>query len=160
MSGETEQAVSGWTTDTLHAHLMGLIVSRDTQNAQAFQSVRDLMQEKDLRDEQRFQSLQRAIDKAEEATEKRFEGVNEFRQQLGDQARTFLPRLEYDRAHTDLVERVDHQRSEVGDHLSLLDNAVSNNTARRGGGEQVVAYVVAAIGAIVGIVGVAVAVLK
>lgn len=36
----------------------------------------------------------KAIQKAETATEKRFEGVNEFRAQLADQARTFISRTE------------------------------------------------------------------
>jgi len=35
---------------------------------------------------------QAAVNKAEHATEKRFESVNEFRQQLSDQAGTFMPR--------------------------------------------------------------------
>jgi exonuclease VII large subunit len=39
---------------------------------------------------------QRALNKQETATEKRFEGVNAFRQQLNDQARTFMPRTEVD----------------------------------------------------------------
>jgi hypothetical protein len=36
----------------------------------------------------------KAVDKAETAAEKRFDSVNEFRQQLADQAATFMPRSE------------------------------------------------------------------
>jgi hypothetical protein len=41
-------------------------------------------------------SSEKAIQKAEEATEKRFEGVNEFRAQLSDQARSFATKAESD----------------------------------------------------------------
>lgn len=41
---------------------------------------------------QRHESSERAIAKAESATERRFDSVNEFRAQLSDQTRTFLPR--------------------------------------------------------------------
>lgn len=171
MSGETEQNISGWTTDTLHAHLMGMIVARDTMYAQAIKAIYDLMDahaakgterfnEKDLRDEQRFQGLQRAIDKAETAVGDKFESVNEFRAQLGDQSRTFLPRLEYDRAHTDLVERVDQMRTGFADHLSVLDKLVGENTARKGGIDATWAAVIVALGVLIGLAGVVIAVLR
>lgn len=39
-------------------------------------------------------SAEKAVTKAETATEKRFDSVNEFRQQLNDQAASFMPRTE------------------------------------------------------------------
>jgi hypothetical protein len=38
----------------------------------------------------------KAVSKAETATEKRFESVNEFRQALSDQTRTFISKVEFD----------------------------------------------------------------
>ena len=55
----------------------------------------------------RLEQMDKAVCKAEIATEKRFEGVNEFRAQLGDQARTFLPRQEYELAHKNLINKID-----------------------------------------------------
>ena len=49
----------------------------------------------------------RAVAKAERAAEARFESVNEFRGTLTDQAATFLPRREYENAHTAVVEKVE-----------------------------------------------------
>lgn len=49
----------------------------------------------------------RAVAKAEAASERRFESVNEFRGTLLDQARTFMPRLEYETSHKALVEKVE-----------------------------------------------------
>jgi hypothetical protein len=51
-------------------------------------------------------SSDKAVAKAETATEKRFEGVNEFRAQLNDQARTFMPRTESDASALRMAERI------------------------------------------------------
>lgn len=55
-------------------------------------AVREAIAATTERFEQRFDSTQEAVAKADVATEKRFESVNEFRAQLGDQVREFLPR--------------------------------------------------------------------
>lgn len=47
-----------------------------------------------------------AVDKAEVAANKRFESVNEFREQLSDQASTFLSRELYEAQHGDLIKQV------------------------------------------------------
>jgi hypothetical protein len=83
-----EGNTAGWTFDTLHAHLVALI------NAEA-----DIL-------ERHMSAAETAITRASAATEKRFEGVNEFRAQLADQARTFLPRTEYQTAHEALGDRI------------------------------------------------------
>jgi len=109
VSGETEDQVSGWTTDTLRSHLLTLI-------GEKFDRLRSMLAEKDVRDQQRFDAQQlalrdaltaqekavnaaltaaeQAVQKAETAAEKRFDAVNEFRAQLADQAQTFMPRNE------------------------------------------------------------------
>lgn len=56
-----------------------------------------------------------AVEKAERATELRFDAVNEFRAQLDDQQRTFMPRLEYEQAHQALINRVDELTKRVDD---------------------------------------------
>lgn len=48
----------------------------------------------------------KAVSKAETATEKRFESVNEFRGQLNDQSRQFMPRSEADQLVQQLTQRV------------------------------------------------------
>lgn len=56
--------------------------------------------------DQRFADNERAIDKAAAAVDKRLDGMNEFRDQLRDQASTFLPRTEYQVHHEALMDRV------------------------------------------------------
>lgn len=66
----------------------------------------------------------KAVSKAELATEKRFEGVNEFRGQLTDQARTFMPRTESDAA----IQRQAERLQELTDRI--------NRTEGHGAGEK------------------------
>jgi tetrahydromethanopterin S-methyltransferase subunit G len=54
-----------------------------------------------------YKAQQEAISKAEIANEKRFASVNEFRAQLGDQARTFMPRAEVEVILKSLDARID-----------------------------------------------------
>jgi hypothetical protein len=49
----------------------------------------------------------RALTKAESASEKRFDSVNEFRAQLSDQAASFVPRVEFNRALEAVTERME-----------------------------------------------------
>lgn len=90
--------------------------------------------------DQRFISLQLAVTKAEEATEKRFEGVNEFRNTLADQQRTFIPRAEYESGHIGLHVEV----SELKERLDRIQNM-------KQGGNVVWAYVLAGASLIVAV---------
>lgn len=142
MSGETEANVSGWTTDTLRSYILALLNERDTQYAQRFQA-----QEKAV--DYALGAADRAVSKAELATEKRFEGVNEFRGQLADQARTLMPRAE-----TEL------QLVTLGRRLSAVELTLSEGGARKEGADATVAFVVAGLTTIIAAVAVVVAVIR
>lgn len=105
MSGETEKQVSGWTVDTLKEYVEALR-SDDQKAVQAA-----------------LLAAKEAVIKAETATEKRFESVNEFRQQLGDQSNTFLPRPEYNAQHKALEDRV----TDLTDRMNKTDGAKSGS---------------------------------
>ncbi len=62
-----------------------------------------------------YKSQQDAIAKADMANEKRFQAVNEFRAQLGDQARTFMPRAEVEvmlKAFDSRLDKIEGQQTE------------------------------------------------
>ena len=59
-------------------------------------------------------SSDKAISKAEVATEKRFESVNEFRQTLSDQTKTFISKVEFEALR-------DTTGSRIADLSSRLD---------------------------------------
>lgn len=88
MSGETEQAVSGWTVDTLKEHF-------ERQH-------HDLIVHLD----ERYERQQKAIDDRAESTDERFRGVNEFRGQLADQAALLMPRAEADARFTAMEDKL------------------------------------------------------
>ena len=112
MSGEVQENVWKLAREADLRNLASVINTFE----QRFAAMQILMDEHDLRYQQRFAASQealiaalaaqkeavaaallaadRAVTKAELATDKRFEGVNEFRQQLADQAATFMPRAE------------------------------------------------------------------
>lgn len=109
MSGETEESVSGWTTDTLRAHLERLLTERQEATGQRFADLRSLLDERYATQTKALDaafkaaeqavttalaSQEKAVSKAEAAADKRFEAVNEFRQQLADQTSSFPTRVE------------------------------------------------------------------
>lgn len=77
----------GWTLETLKEHFQALMTQADRRNQQRFEG-----QEKAV--SAALQAAKEAVIKAEAAAEKRFDSVNEFRQQLSDQAASFMPRRE------------------------------------------------------------------
>lgn len=163
-----------------------------------------ILAEKDLRDQQRYDAQMRAIDaalaaadravqaalasaekavnKAETANEKRFESVNEFRGQLNDQAKTFLPRSEYTVQHEalgdkvnaavkTLSDRIDANSKQINDALLGLNVYRADELGRRGARlEQrtqanwstgvMVSIAFGCIGALVGIIGIVFAIVR
>lgn len=84
--------------------------------------------------EQRFTSIKEAVDKADAATEKRFTSVNEFRNTLSDQQRTFIPRNEYEIA----LRNVDGKVTDVEKKVEKVENMAA-------GAHNVWAYVISAV---------------
>ena len=91
--------------------------------------------------EQRFCAVKEAVDKADKATEKRFEGVNEFRNTLGDQQRTFIPRREFEIS----IESLSRKIVDIEKHMDKIGNM-------KAGGNVVLAYIISAISFVVAIV--------
>ncbi len=133
MSGETETNVSGWTIDTLKVYFE---TSHNHLEKRVVEQIRDLVTKLDERYATQtkatdaafvaqqtamktaFDAADKAVqaalaaakeasNKAESAADKRFEATNEFREQLADQARTFLPRNEYETSYRAMTEKVD-----------------------------------------------------
>jgi len=68
----------------------------------------------------RLEAQDKAVIKSEESIHERFESVNKFRENLRDQQATFLPRQEYDRAHTDLVHTVESNTKSLTESILLM----------------------------------------
>ena len=115
-----------------------------------------IVEANDRRYEQRFKDSQTAVDaalnaakeavlKAEDASEKRFEGVNEFRQTLGDQQRLLMPRVE-------AVQRMES----IEKTLDELKRTKATTEGQRAGAKEgwgAIAAVLGAISIVLGIIG-------
>jgi hypothetical protein len=138
LSGETEKAVSAWTTDTL----LGLVNEIDRRTLVSLQALRDAIDAADKRYEQRFIAQEgavqsaliaqekavnaaliaadRAVSKAELAQERRNEATNEFRGQLSDQAATLMPRRETEQLISSLADRQRVEVDAINDKVNIL----------------------------------------
>jgi t-SNARE complex subunit (syntaxin) len=79
VSGETEGDVSGWTVDTLHAHLLGLLRERDIRFDQRFVAQQEATRSA-------LGSAERAVEKAEASIEQRLVLLNELRTDVATKA--------------------------------------------------------------------------
>jgi hypothetical protein len=87
LSGETQNEPSGWTSDLLKQHYDARLIDLALRLDQRFNAQQAGV-------DAALTSAEKAVAKAEGANERRFDSVNEFRQQLNDQAATFA-RMDY-----------------------------------------------------------------
>lgn len=74
-------------------------------------------------------AAEKAVTKAELAAERRFESVNEFRGQLADQATLFMPRAEYESAHTALEDKLNSAAARVDRMEAVRQGGIDQRTA-------------------------------
>jgi hypothetical protein len=125
LSGETEKNISGWTVDTLKEHFEARLNAQRTAMEAA------------------FAASEKAILKAEAAAERRFESVNEFRGQLTDQTRTFLPR-----------ETFESIVGQWGDWRAQVDARLNQTQGAGAGTDRVVGYLLGGACVVVAVVAV------
>jgi hypothetical protein len=153
VSGETESQISGWTTDTLKEYLESRIGQNDLRYQQRFESQEANLvtaitaQEKAV--SAALAAAEKAVGKAEVAAEKRFDAVNEFRGQLSDQAREFIPRKEAELQIDALINRV-----------GVLEKSTSGSTGDRDGAARTLTLTFSAVLVLVAIAEAVALVLK
>ncbi len=91
---------NGWSIETVREHLVALLTAHEIMDEQRHHSQAQAI-------EASRSASQMAIDKAENAMERRFDSINEFREQLSDQTRTYMPRAEYEAKHSAINARID-----------------------------------------------------
>lgn len=135
MTGETEQNVSGWTTDTLRSSVQQQVDDMrrmlqeryETQTKAvdaAFLAQQTAMQTALTAAERAVQTAllaaEKAVAKAEIAADKRFDSVNEFRAQLADQAATLMPRKEVEALFAEQIRQLAELRAGMADMRTLI----------------------------------------
>ena len=153
MSGETGRQESGWTIDTVKAHLERLIQEegayRDERFRASDKAVESALIQADKAVQAALLAAEKAVNKAETAAEKRFESVNEFRAQLADQASTFMPRTEAESRSAALAEKTDDLGARVDGLAARVDKAEGTTK----GSQVLFGYAVGAMGVLVGLGG-------
>jgi small-conductance mechanosensitive channel len=162
MSGETADAQSGWTTDTLHSHLTELLEAQRV-HLQAVIDERDKRYDQRMTDAEKavqaaLKTAEKATDKADQATEKRFDNTNEFRQQLNDQAGTLYPRSEAETRFRALSDRLDTMAKANDEKLNALAGRLDRGEGKGAGLQAGWGYLLGAVGLSGGIVAIAVAI--
>lgn len=108
--------------------------------------------ERELRLQQKFEGLDKAIEKANTATEKRFEGVNEFRNTLSDQQRTFIPRTEYEAGHKNLNDMLTNEIKNLSNIIFTQKERIDAIANRKEGGNIMWILIVGVGGFVMGII--------
>jgi hypothetical protein len=121
-------------------------------NQETKENLRGIMDERDVRLAQKFESLAMAINKAEVATEKRFEGVNEFRNTLSDQQKTFVSSSEYKSAHQSLTELISSNIKTMSDIILNQKERIDKIENLKQGSSNVWIIIVGVIGFATGLI--------
>jgi SMC interacting uncharacterized protein involved in chromosome segregation len=154
---------TSWTVDTLREYLLAIIASNDIKYLERFEASQvaasiaftaqqtamlTALTAQKLAVDTALAAADRAVTKAELAADKRFESVNEFRESLADQQRTFMPRTEVELLLTTLAEKSENLKREI--------EGLRESRSETGGARiimrDVIAYGIAAAGVIVAIV--------
>src|SRR5687767_13157468 len=121
-SPQEERRSGQWTLDSLRQHFETLLDERDRRYAEIAEA-----KEKALA--AALAAAKEAVQKAENAAEKRFESVNEFRAQLNDQQRTFIPRSEVEVLNKGFSDRISAEVKGINERVASEVNAIKDRLA-------------------------------
>jgi hypothetical protein len=155
---ERRQADHWAANEVARAYLLDSLRTTDLRAEDARQNVIRMF-EKDLAALARAQdaalaSASAAVVKAEQASERRFESVNEFRAQLGDVIRTFMPRAEVEARADANAARI----TELGRQLDILVSRVDIRDGRTAGHGDSTRNLATIVGLVLGALTIAVSI--
>lgn len=108
--GHTKEHVSGWTVDTLHAHIMSILEEREKRWL-------GMRAERDERYMAKFQAAETAVNKAEEGIKQWQSTTNEWRGAMQDKDKLLMSRQE-------ISSEINSLRTAVGTIRSLSLSAI------------------------------------
>jgi hypothetical protein len=111
-----------------------------------------MLEQRDQRLLQKFDSLAIAINKAETATELRFQSVNEFRNTLSDQQKTFISANEYKSAHQSLIDLVTSSTKTLSDIILTQKERIDKIENLKAGGQNIWILIVGITGFLMGLI--------
>lgn len=119
--------VSGWTVDTLRMYMQEQIMETRADVTAQFAAMNRLLDERQQAAEKSVKtaliSAEKAANKLEAVVDRRFENMYEFRQQLADQASTFMPR-------TEAVILISAVEEKLSTHIKVADENLTSIRTR------------------------------
>ncbi len=106
------------------------ISSLETKVASELNRIEMMFKERGSQYDERFRTQQEALKVATDAMNKRLDGMNEFRGALLDQSKQTMPREEYNRAHSAVLDRLNIVESDVkaarakGEGISMISGVI------------------------------------
>jgi hypothetical protein len=134
MSGEAQDSISGWTTDTLQRWVVDQMAAHAKLDDQRFSSQEEMVKAA-------VRSAKEAVDKAETAANERFKSINEIRGAMLDQTGKFVTR-----------DTVDALVGALNTQITALGKQVERMEGRGSGLQQGWGYIVGAVGLALGLV--------
>jgi len=131
--------------DQIRAEHSSDMIDRRAEHRRDLEQLRDLLQERYVTQTVALQtalasaekavnvallSAEKAVIKAELASDTRFASVNEFREQLADQAQTFMPRAESGARHDALAESTTREVNRLVTRVQELDLKLASLPSR------------------------------
>jgi len=135
MSGETERDVSGWTVDTLGAHILRLLTEHDRRYEQRFKAQEEATKAA-------LSAAQKAADILEVNTQRWRDASNEWRATLTDRERQYLPRSEAAVLEKQNAERI----SLLITRLDTIEDRINSREDQGRGLSKAWGYVVGVVG--------------
>jgi len=149
VSGETRGQVSGWTVDTLRAYLQALIDERNTRYEQRFAGVIEAQRVAKEAVGTALLAQEVLVQRAEGVNEKRFDQFSTARRTSDAAALLMMPRIEAEQRYNALNEKI-----------SEMAARIDRNEGRSGGLSAGWGYLIGAIGAVGGAIGIVFALLR
>ena len=132
---------SEWTKEALYKHIITLmdandkrysdkIADLDEKNKSAIKDLKEYTNTIVVAQERAIAvamaAADKAVGKAEMAVEKRLEGMNEFRQQMADQQKTYITRNEYDLNHKALEIKMEVFDKTISDKMEAVNKNIND----------------------------------
>lgn len=104
--------------------------------------------------EMRFNALDKALELAQKTNDIRLAGMNEFRDAMNDQSGKFITRIEADAHREKSVAEIRLELSSICAEVKILNAYMNNEQGKATQSSVYIAYIVAAIGIILSVVGI------
>lgn len=142
-----------WTVHTAREHVLALIAELDRRYEQRFADSQSAV-------DAALDAAKAAVAKAEAAMEKRFDNANEFRGQLSDQARSFMPRAEAETAFRTAEERTGTENANMGALIGSLASRLDRLEGHSGGIRDGWGVLIGIVGMAAGVVAIVVTLIR